>query len=120
MTPSLPPVPEREKQLKFATWIGIISNVFLFLLKGVAGMIGHSSALIADAFRSPSDVITSVIVLAGVKAAMRPPDSDHPYGHGKAEVVAAIIVAVLLGVVAIELFLHTLQSLREQIGRAHV
>src|SRR5690625_7817398 len=97
MTPSLPPVPEREKQLKFATWIGIISNVFLFLLKGVAGIIGHSSALIADAFHSASDVITSVIVLAGVNAAMKPPDSDHPYGHGKAEVVAAIIVAVLLG-----------------------
>src|SRR5690625_7250269 len=101
MTPSLPPVPEREKQLKFATWIGIISNVFLFLLKGVAGIIGHSSALIADAFHSASDVITSVIVLAGVNAAMKPPDSDHPQGHGKADVLAAIHVGVPLWIVAL-------------------
>lgn len=117
MTTSHPPVrsadPEREKQLKFATWVGIVCNLLLTLLKGAAGIIGNSSALIADALHSASDVITSVVVLIGVNAALKPPDSDHPYGHGKAEVVAAIIVSVLLAVVAIELFLGTLQSMRE-------
>jgi cation diffusion facilitator family transporter len=97
----------RNKRLKKAAWTGIIGNLLLSVLKGVAGILGNSKALIADAFHSASDVITSIVVLLGINAAQKPPDSDHPYGHGKAELVAAIIVSVLLGVVGIELILNT-------------
>lgn len=97
----------RDKLLRRAAWAGIVSNLFLSLIKGAAGIIGNSKALIADAFHSASDVISSIVVLAGINAAQKPPDHDHPYGHGKAEMVAAIIVSVLLGVVGIELIIHS-------------
>jgi len=93
--------------LRRAAWAGIVSNLLLSLIKAAAGIIGNSKALIADAFHSASDVISSVVVLAGINAAQKPPDHDHPYGHGKAELVAAIIVSVLLGVVGIELIIHS-------------
>jgi cation diffusion facilitator family transporter len=103
----------RDARLKKAAWTGIISNLFLSVIKGVAGVLGNSKALVADAFHSASDVISSVVVLIGVNVAQKPPDSDHPYGHGKAELVAAIIVSVLLGVAGIELILHTVTSFAE-------
>jgi cation diffusion facilitator family transporter len=107
------PAVYRNNSLKKAAWIGIISNLLLSLIKGTAGILGNSKALVADAFHSASDVISSVVVLIGVNAAQKPPDSDHPYGHGKAELVAAIIVSVLLGVVGVELILNTVTSFTE-------
>jgi len=101
------PYRKRKNLLRRAAWGGIVSNLFLSLVKGVAGYLGNSKALIADAFHSASDVISSVVVLVGINAASKPPDHDHPYGHGKAEMVAAIIVSVLLGVVGIELIIHS-------------
>lgn len=101
------PYRQRQKLLRRAAWGGIVSNLLLSLIKGVTGYLGNSKALIADAFHSASDVISSVVVLVGINAASKPPDHDHPYGHGKAEMVAAIIVSVLLGVVGIELIIHS-------------
>jgi len=103
----------RNRLLRRAAWAGIICNLLLSLIKAAAGIIGNSKALIADAFHSASDVISSVVVLAGINAAQKPPDHDHPYGHGKAEMVAAIIVSVLLGVVGIELIIHSGSSFTE-------
>jgi cation diffusion facilitator family transporter len=93
----------RFRQAEIATWIGIVVNGLLAILKGVFGWISGSRALIADAAHSASDVAGSIAVLAGLRTAKKPPDEDHPYGHGKAENVATIIVAILLVVVGIEI-----------------
>lgn len=84
------------RQIVFATWVGIIANVLLTLAKAVVGFLSHSQALIADAAHSASDVAGSVVALFAVQVAKSPPDEDHPYGHGKAEHVASIIVGLLL------------------------
>ena len=91
------------RQAILATWIGIAVNIFLTILKGFVGFITDSRALLADAAHSASDIISSIAVLAGLKIAQRPPDSEHPYGHGKAENIATIIVGLLLIIVGIEI-----------------
>ncbi|AJD90353.1 cation diffusion facilitator family transporter [Jeotgalibacillus malaysiensis] len=93
----------RFKEAEFATWVGIVANTLLTILKGVFGYISGSRALVADAAHSASDVAGSVAVLAGLRTARKPPDDDHPYGHGKAENIATIIVAILLVVVGVEI-----------------
>ncbi|WP_018924157.1 cation diffusion facilitator family transporter [Salsuginibacillus kocurii] len=106
---------QRYKKVRQGAWIGIIGNLLLAVIKGVAGVLANSRALIADAVHSASDVIGSVAVLIGVRAAKLPPDRDHPYGHGKAESVAAIIVAVLLFIVGFEIALNSIQDLTEPV-----
>lgn len=93
----------RFKKAEFAAMLGIIVNIFLALIKWGIGIYAGSRALVADAVHSASDVAGSLAVYLGLKAAKRPPDQDHPYGHGKAESIAAIIVAVLLFLVGIEI-----------------
>src|SRR5699024_12572157 len=85
-----------------ATWIGIIVNALLTVIKGVGGFLSGSRALLADALHSASDIAGSIVVLFGVKLANKPPDKEHPYGQGNAENIASIIVAFLLIVVGIE------------------
>lgn len=92
-----------KRQVVFATWLGIVVNVFLTILKGVVGFISGSKALLADAAHSASDIVGSVVVLFGVRIAMKPADKEHPYGHGKAESIASIIVALILIVVGVEI-----------------
>ncbi|WP_261129637.1 cation diffusion facilitator family transporter [Bacillus sp. Marseille-Q3570] len=101
---------ERFKQGEFAAWVGIIGNLVLAIIKGVVGFISNSRALIADAVHSASDVAGSFAVLLGLRAAKLPPDRDHPYGHGKAESIAAIIVAVLLFIVGLEIGYSSVES----------
>ena len=72
----------------------------LAAIKGIAGVAGHSYALVADAIESLTDVFTSLIVYIGLRVAMRPPDANHPYGHGKAEPMAAAIVSAGLLIAA--------------------
>ena len=79
-----------------ATFTGLAVNSFLAVAKLVAGILGHSHALVADAVESFADVFSSVIVWRGLVIAEEPPDEDHPYGHGKAEPLAAAIVSVML------------------------
>ena len=66
-----------------STIIGIIVNILLAVIKGVAGFLGNSYALIADAIESTSDIFSSVIVYLGLHIATKPADRNHPYGHGK-------------------------------------
>ncbi len=80
---------------------GIFANIFLAMVKGVVGFFGNSFALIADAIESTADVFTSIIVWIGLKSASKPPDEDHPYGHGRAEPLAGIVVAHSLFAAAI-------------------
>lgn len=79
---------------------GILVNLALALTKGTAGLVGHSFALVADGLESAADVLSGLVVLFGLKLASKPPDVDHPYGHGKAEPIAAIVVGVSLLVAA--------------------
>jgi cation diffusion facilitator family transporter len=102
---------QRFARAEFAAWIGIVGNIFLALVKGIVGYAAQSKALMADAAHSASDVAGSLAVLIGLKAAKRPPDADHPYGHGKAEPIAAIIVSVLLMLVGLEIGINALQGM---------
>ncbi|MBW7939538.1 MAG: cation transporter [Candidatus Omnitrophica bacterium] len=90
--------------------LGILLNACLAAVKGIAGVIGHSYALIADAIESTSDIASSLIVYGGLKIASIPPDEDHPYGHGKAEPLAAMLVAFALLTAALAIII---QSIRE-------
>ncbi len=96
---------------ELATWLGVIVNGLLAIMKGVIGSLSGSTALIADAADSASDVASSIAVLIGLQKAQKPPDEDHPYGHGKAENIATIIVAILLIVVGAEIALSSIKIL---------
>src|SRR3972149_6306186 len=76
------------------TIVGILANTILAGIKGIAGILGNSYALIADAVESGTDVFSSLAVLGGLKISKIPPDKDHPYGHGKAEPLAAAVVSL--------------------------
>lgn len=81
--------------------LAIVTNVLLATIKLVAGLVGHSYALVADAIESLSDCVSSVIVWGGLVVASRPPDESHPYGHGKADPLAALVVGVMLMAAAV-------------------
>ena len=76
--------------------VGIVGNLVLTVFKIIAGIIGHSGAMISDAIHSASDVVSSIIVIVGVKISRKEADDDHPYGHERHECVAAIVLAVIL------------------------
>lgn len=83
--------------------VSIIINFGLFFLKYWAGMVSGSVALIADAWHTLSDSISSVIVIAGARLSSRKADDKHPYGHGRIEYIASIFIGVLLGFIAYDL-----------------
>jgi cation diffusion facilitator family transporter len=87
-------------QLQRNTIIGLAASVLLAAGKLAAGLIGHSSALVADAVESLADTVGAVIVWQALRHSARPPDEDHPYGHGKFEAIAALVVGGLLLVAA--------------------
>ncbi|MBI4551799.1 MAG: cation transporter [Candidatus Latescibacteria bacterium] len=94
-----------------ATMMGIVVNTLLAGTKAIAGILGHSHALIADAIESTADIIGSLIVLSGLKIAALPPDVDHPYGHGKAEPLTALVVALTLGVAAVSIAIQSIRGI---------
>lgn len=85
-----------HRQAQTAAWLGAAVNVLLMLGKGVVGITAGSQALFADAVHSAADVVGSLAVVVGLRIARKPPDEDHPYGHGKAELITTAIVALLL------------------------
>jgi cation diffusion facilitator family transporter len=91
----------RESLAKKIAWISVISNIILTLGKLLIGWYGNSDAVFADGIHSAADVFASVIVLLVIKIANKPADKEHPYGHGKAEVIVSGIVGILLFLVSI-------------------
>jgi len=90
---------ERQKCLKCVSqisWIGLADSLFLFLFKGVIGILTGSRALTASALYSLNDVISGVAVLIGLSVSARPADKDHPYGHGNAEYIVAVFTSILI------------------------
>lgn len=94
-----------------AIWIGIVINLILAIIKGIVGIVGNSYALIADAIESGADIFTSIIVYYGIKVASKAPDPDHPYGHGKAEPLAASIVGLFLIFAAIFISVQSISNI---------
>ncbi len=109
---------ENSRSIIIATWIGIIVNLLLTVIKAIGGILAGSRALVADALHSASDVVSSIVVLFAVKIANKPPDEEHPYGHGKAEGVASIIVALLLIVVGVEISISSVKVFFGEIPEA--
>lgn len=90
-----------EKIALHVSIVTIIGNLFLTLIKFFAGFFGHSSALISDAIHSASDVLSTLVVIVGVKLSNKEEDELHPYGHERLECVAALILAIMLGITGI-------------------
>jgi cation diffusion facilitator family transporter len=97
-----------------ATFLGLATNVTLTIAKFLAGIFGHSQALIADAVESLADIFSSIIVWRGLVVAETPADEDHPYGHGKAEPIAAAIVSAMLLLAAGLIAYHSLQGIADR------
>lgn len=90
----------RERRIYKVTLLGSIVNLLLLVAKFVAGILGHSAAMIADAVHSLSDFLTDIIVIVFVKISNRPADEGHDYGHGKFETLATSIIGIALITVA--------------------
>ena len=92
----------RTKIGVFQGWISVLVNSILFILKLVIGVMVGAVSVIADAVHTLSDVVSSIVVIWGFKQAEKPADVEHPYGHGRAEYIATLIIAILLCVAGIE------------------
>ncbi len=92
--------------------LGIFVNLSLALVKCLAGFIGHSFALLADGIESFLDVISSAVVYYGLRLAIKPPDKDHPYGHGKADPIAAAVVGVAMILAAVGIAVESINLIR--------
>ncbi|MGE3108511.1 MAG: cation diffusion facilitator family transporter [Phycisphaerales bacterium] len=108
---SPPPGPYAAPALARNTILGLLASVALAIGKLLAGLIGHSTALIADALESFADTIGSIVVWRALQVADKPPDAAHPYGYGKAEAVAALIVGGLLLLAAGFIVVHSFEEL---------
>jgi cation diffusion facilitator family transporter len=91
--------------------LGIVINVVFSVVKLLAGTVGHSHALIADGIESTLDIAGSFIIWGALSLASKPPDADHPYGHGKAEPVAAIVVSFAVLIAALGLAVRSMHDL---------
>ncbi|MGZ6550782.1 MAG: cation diffusion facilitator family transporter, partial [Tumebacillaceae bacterium] len=103
-----------------AAWVSLISNICLTIIKIVVGVLFHSQVLIADGVHNGADVIASIATLSSMRISARPADEDHPYGHGKAEVIAAGIVSILLILASILIAFESVKVLLAPAPEAHV
>ena len=94
----------RKRKIMAVTLTGSLANFLLLVFKFVAGVLGHSSAMIADAVHSLSDFVTDVIVLLFINISSKPKDEGHDYGHGKYETLATTIIGIVLMCVGAGLF----------------
>ena len=92
---------KREDEIARVTLAGSVVNLLLVCLKAVAGLAGHSAAMVSDAVHSLSDFVTDIVVLVFVRVSARPQDEDHDYGHGKYETLATLFIGLALAGAAI-------------------
>lgn len=109
-------VTPREKEITRVTWIGSIVNFVLVVLKFVAGIVGHSAAMVADAVHSLSDFVTDIIVIVFVRISGKPEDESHDYGHGKYETLATAIIGLILLFVGVGILYNGAKSVVEALG----
>ncbi|MBA1335007.1 MAG: Cobalt-zinc-cadmium resistance protein [Firmicutes bacterium] len=96
-------------------WVSIIGNVVLFIIKFAIGAFIGSISIIADAFHTLSDVLSSVVVLFGFKLSSKGPDEEHPYGHGRIEIIATLIISILLIITGLEFIKASVERLMKPI-----
>jgi cation diffusion facilitator family transporter len=94
------------------TGTGIVANALLAAVKIVTGVVGNSHALVADGVESTADIVGSLIVWGGLRISVRPPDEKHPFGHGKAEPVAGVLVSLALLTAAGFIAFHSIHEIR--------
>ena len=92
--------------------VSVILNLLLFVLKYYASIASASLALIADAWHTLSDSLTSLVVILGIKLSSKKPDKEHPFGHGRWEQISALIIAILLALVGVEFMKDAIAKLR--------
>ena len=92
--------------------VSVILNLLLFVLKYYAGIASASLALIADAWHTLSDSLTSLVVILGIKLSSKKPDKEHPFGHGRWEQISALIIAILLALIGVEFMKDAIAKLR--------
>lgn len=99
------------KEVRRITWLGLWMNLVLSSLKFFAGVVGHSSVLVADAIHSLSDLLTDAAILIGSRFWGRPADRDHPYGHAKIEMMVTLFIGTALILVALGLVYGAVETL---------
>ena len=110
----------REHRIYKVTLYGAIANVLLCVAKLIAGVIGRSSAMIADGVHSLSDLITDIVVIAFVRISSKPQDRGHEYGHGKYETLATTIIGLMLLFVGLGIMWNSLTQIWACIQGAHI
>ena len=101
---------KREKTGQRAVTVAIAGNVILTIFNFIVGTFSGSTALVAEAAHTLSDVFTSIITAIGFKIGLKPPDSDHPYGHGRAEPLVGLVIVVFLVIIAYEIILEAYEK----------
>lgn len=102
---------EEIKQGEKGAWLSIGAYLILSAIKLIIGYIFLSGALVADGFNNLTDIIASIAVLIGLKISQKPPDDDHPYGHFRAETIAALVASFIMATVGIQVLINAVSSL---------
>lgn len=99
------------KDIKKASLLGVFGNLFLLLIKGIVGFISGSQAMIADAFNSASDILSSIMTFFGQRIASKPKDKDHNLGHGKAEYIYSMLISIIMIIMVFKVFKDSIVNL---------
>ena len=102
---------KKYKEIKKASVLGIIGNIFLLIIKSIIGYISNSRAMIADAFNSATDVFSSLMTFIGNKIASKPRDEDHDLGHGKAEYIYSLLISLAMLVCSLILLKDSIKTI---------
>lgn len=105
--------PDSTKRVREITWLGIWVNLILSIAKILAGVFGHSKALIADGIESGCDIVTSSVLLVGARYWSAPPDADHPYGHRRIETILTLGIGLVVAGVGGSIVYSALKSLQQ-------
>lgn len=108
----------RTQVIRKASWVGIIGNAFLSIIKITAGILSGSFALLGDGIDSATDIVTSVVTLFTSKIADQPPDEGHPYGHGRAETVATKALSFIIFFAGAQLAFSSIKSISSGVVRS--
>lgn len=103
---------DKQRSIYIAGFISILTNTLLFVLKYWVGMLTGSIAIIADSWHTLSDSITSLIVITGNKISRQPADEEHPFGHGRIELIAGLVIGVILAMVSFSFFNDAVKVLK--------
>lgn len=101
---------DKFKNIKIASVLGVVGNLFLFIIKFMIGVFTQSQAMLADSFNSLGDVLSSIMTFLGNKIASKQADEDHNSGHGKAEYIYSMLIAVVMFFLVLEIFVSSVSS----------